>query len=559
MSVDSKGNNVRSDAIVGLINAVVNVPDGLANGALAGVTPVYGLHATMVGPIMGGLLSSTRLMVISTTSASSLAAGQAISIYPEAQRDQAMFLLVALTGIFLTLFGLLRLGRLMRFVSYSVMTGFLMGVTVVLVLDQAAPLVGFNPQGANEIVQFIDLLTHGAQFSVPTILTGLLTLGILVGLERTRFATLASLVALVVPTLLVALAGWEGVQLVTDVNPLPRGLPTLVLPDPTLLTLDLIGTAFAVAVVIAIQGAGVSQSVENPDGIPISLSRDMVAQGVANVASGLLSGIPVGGSVGQTALNVSAGARSRWAGVLGGIWILVFVLLMPGLVGQVPMAVLAALMIVAGIRAINLDEARSIWNVGGAARWGIFITFLATLALSVPMAVAVGVLLSIVLYLSSSASDASVRQLVPLGGGRFSESEPPARLPSNTVTILDVYGSLFFAGARMLAETLPSPHDATRPVVILRLRGRTRVGATLIEVLDQYADDLADVGGRLYLSGVDARTGRQLLRTRKLDLNENVYLIGAREILGESTEEAWESANEWLGSARTDPPRIKTS
>jgi sulfate permease, SulP family len=126
--------------------------------------------------------------------------------------------------------------------------------------------------------------------------------------------------------------------------------------------------AFALAVVITIQGAGVSQRVENPDGSPISPSRDMLAQGAANLASGLLSGIPAGGSVGQTALNVSVGARSRWSGVLGGVWMLAIVLLMPGLVGQVPMAVLAALMIMSGISAIDLREARSIWNTGSAAR-----------------------------------------------------------------------------------------------------------------------------------------------------------------------------------------------
>jgi SulP family sulfate permease len=139
----------------------------------------------------------------------------------------------------------------------------------------------------------------------------------------------------------------------------------LTTPDFTLLTLDLILAAFAIAVVIAIQGAGVSQSIENLDGSPIDPSRDMLAQGVANAASGLLSGIPAGGSVGQTALNVNVGAQSRWAGVFAGFWMLGVLFLVPDLVGQVPMAVLAALMIIAGVSAVDLGEARSIWGVGG--------------------------------------------------------------------------------------------------------------------------------------------------------------------------------------------------
>src|SRR5690606_31564395 len=132
------------------------VPDGLASAALAGVNPVYGLYTSIAGPVVGSSLVSAQLMQISTTSASALAAGQAITGFPEEQRPQVMFLLVVLTGVFLIVFGLLRLGRLVRFVSHAVMTGFLMGVAVVLILDQAAPFVGVNPVGGNEITQFFD-------------------------------------------------------------------------------------------------------------------------------------------------------------------------------------------------------------------------------------------------------------------------------------------------------------------------------------------------------------------------------------------------------------------
>lgn len=546
----SKGNARWRDVVAGLINAVVSVPDGLASAALAGVNPVYGLYTSIAAPIGGSLLVSAQLMQVSTTSASALAAGQAIAGYPEAQRDQALFTLVMLIGLFLVIFGILRLGRLIRFVSHSVMTGFLIGVAVVLILDQLAPLVGFNPQGGNEIMQFIDLLAHVRQFSVPTMLTGLLALGIMMVLARTRFSQLASLAALVIPSLLVSLLGLQSVQRVADVSPIPRGIPTPALPELALLSPELILSALAIAVVIAIQGAGVSQSVENPDGSPVNPSRDMIAQGAGNLLSGLLSGIPAGGSVGQTALNVSVGARSRWAGVLGGVWMLVIVLLIPGLVSRVPMAVLAALMIVAGVSAMNFREAQSIWATGGAARSSILVTFLATLVLSIPVAVSIGVLVAAVLYLMSAASDVSVRAIIPAGNGRFSEASPPARLPSNTVTVLAVYGSLYFAGARTLLEALPSPQGATRPVVVLRLRGRTRVGATLIEVLDSYADDLAEVGGRLYLSGVDAEVSAQLRRVGKLDLKEAVHIVPDSATIGASTEEAVAQANAWLGSEK---------
>ena len=256
-SDESWWSTLRHDIPAGLINAVVSVPDGLASAALAGVNPVYGLYTSIAAPITGSLLVSTQLMQIATTSASALAAGQAITTYPEEQRAGAMFLLVVLIGIFLLIFGLLRLGRLVRFVSHAVMTGFLIGVAAVLILDQLPPLGGFSPEGQNEIVQVFDLLMNSGEFSWQTIVTGLLALGIALGLARTRIATLSSLAALVVPTLLVALLGWDSVERVADVNPIPRGVPTPSLPDLSLLTIELLLAAFAVAVVIAVQGAGV--------------------------------------------------------------------------------------------------------------------------------------------------------------------------------------------------------------------------------------------------------------------------------------------------------------
>ena len=555
---ESRGGKWGKDIVAGLINAVVSVPDGLASAALAGVNPVFGLYSSIVAPIAGSALASAQLMQIATTSASALVAGQAITNHPAEQRAEAMFLLALLVGVFLAIFGLLKLGRLVRFVSHAVMTGFLIGVAVVLILDQLAPFVGFEPEGANEVVQFVDLLRHFADINLPTVLMGLLALGIVFGLERTKLASLASIAALVVPSLLVGLLGWDSVKRVADVSPIPYGLPMPAIPNFALLTPELVLSAIALAVVIAVQGAGVSQSFENSDGTPINPSRDMFAQGAANVACGLFSGIPAGGSVGQTALNVAAGARTRWSGILHGVWMLLIVLLVPGLLGRVPMAVLAALMIQAGISAISVREARSIWHTGGAARWAILVTFVATLVLSVPTAVAAGVILTVVLYLASSASDVSVKALVRLEDGRVSEGDPPEVLPSNSVTILDVEGSLFFAGARTLAETLPTVKGAKRPVVILRLRGYTRVGATLIDVLDEYADDLAQAGGRLYLSGVDKRIGTQLRTAGKLDLDKTVFVVPVEAIIGASTETAAVSAREWLarGQQDSEEPRV---
>lgn len=537
---------LKDDMIAGLINAVVSVPDGLASAALAGVNPVYGLYTSITATITGSSIVSAQRMQIATTSASALAAGQAILAFPEGQRDSALFTLVTLVGIILAIFGVLRFGRLVKYVSHAVMTGFLFGIAAVLVLDQFAPMVGYAPEGVNKVDQFADLLANIRRWDLATVGIGVLAFALILIFDRTRLSAFSSLIALVIPTLIAVVWDPASVQLVNDVSIIPRGIPDLTLPDLALINSSMLLSAFSLAVVIAVQGAGVSQTTENLDGSRVSVSRDIIAQGAANIAAGSFAGIPAGGSVGQTALNINVGAKSRWAGILAGVWMLAIVLLFPTVVGVVPMAVLGALMVAAGVSAIDLREGGSIFNVGGNASIAVVATFIATLLLSVPMAVAVGVVISIILFVSSSAGDVRVVEQVLLDDGRMAELEPSETLRSNGITIIEAYGSLFFAGARTLAERLPAVGDAKRPVVVLRLRGRTYAGATLIDVLDDYAEDIEEAGGRLYLTGVDKDLGDQLRRTAKLDIDRHVYIFDQQETLGESTRRATSHAHDWL-------------
>ena len=543
---------LQGDLVAGLMVAVASVPSGLATAVMAGVNPVFGLYAATAAPAVGSLLASAQLMQITTTGASALTAGQAIAGYPADQRSEALFLLVGLAGIFLMLFGLLRAGRLLRYVSFPVMTGFLSGVAAALVFDQTAQLVGYSPDAQTSLGGFVEVWLHIGDFSLQSTIVGLLGLAIIIGLARTPLSNISSMLALVIPTIIVVL--WEPgeVRLVSDVSTIPQGLPPLGLPDITLLTPNLLISGFALAAVIGIQGAGISQSYANPNGSMADPSRDMFAQGAANVAGSLVSGMPTGGSVGQTALNVSAGAKSRFAGVFHGLFMLLIILLVPGLVSLVPMPVLASVMIVAGYSAIRFRAMAFIWRTGGSARWVLVVTFLATLLLSIPAAVSLGVVAAVVLYLYSSASDVQVRALEPRDDGEIQVVEAPEDLPDRSITVLEVYGSLFFAAARTLREKLPEPADADHPVVVIRLRGNNQIGATLIDVMNDYAHELASSGGRLYLSGMDEQVSDRLKRAHRLDLDEEVVLFPATDVLGESTRDAIAAANDWLRQYRND-------
>src|SRR5690348_10148780 len=546
------GSQLRRDGLAGLNVAISSVPDGMASGILAGVNPIYGLYAIIAGPLAGGIFSSTALMVTTTTSAASLAAGQALIGLPPEARASALFMMVTVIGVLQILFGLLHMGRLTRFVSYSVMTGFLIGIAALTILSQIPTITGYEASGSNKVMQTLDVLANLGQINLMSLAMAALTLALALTLPRTKLGHFGSLVAIVVPSVVVALLHLDGVRVVRDVGAIPRGIPLPAVPSLSSLSPDVLTGALAVAVIILVQGAGVSQSVTDPNGSRSSMSRDFIGQGAANVAAGLFRGLPVGGSLSATALNVVSGARTRWAAIFAGLWVALIVILFPGLVSYVAMPALGALLIFAGVSAIKPADALSVWETGWSSRLAGGVTLLGTLVLPIQIAVAIGVVLSAFLYLNHSSADLSVGELVERPDGRIEERKAPKHLPSDQVTVLDVYGSLSYAGARTLERLLPSPQGARNPVVILRLRGRTTVGATLVQALSSYADRIEAMGGRLYLSGISEATHDKLVRTGTLHLSGPMLVYEATPIVGQSTRQALADARGWLVGRGTE-------
>ncbi len=532
--------------VAGVPGAISSVPDGMASSVLTGVNPVHGLYASLFGPVAGGLTSSTRLMVITTTSAAALAAGSAISNIPSADRSRVLFLLTILAGTLMILAGAFHLGRYTRFVPHSVMIGFLSGVAANIVFGQLGDFFGAEVSGPFPLARAWDLITNPSSIDPATTVAGAVALVLLVVLNRTRLSAYSALIALVIPTVIVVLLDWDNVLRVSDVGKIPNGLPLPVLPHLRDLSFNVLIGAFAIAALVLIQGAGVSEAAPNPDNSRSNANEDFVAQGVGNVVSGLFQGQPVGGSVGQTALNASAGASGRWAAIFSGLWMAVIIVFFSGVVGSVVMATLAAVLIVAAVGSLRTGALRAIMRTGRNSQIGVITTFTATLFLPVAAAVGVGVAVALLMQVNQEALDLKLVELVPDVQGRFEERPAPAHLESRRVVLLDIYGSLYYAGAKTLQAHLPDPASAENPAVVIRLRGRAMLGATSFTVLSDYAQRLNSVGGRLYLSGVDAVTHTQLRRNRTVEEAGDVRVFEASATVGESSLDAYNAAEAWI-------------
>jgi SulP family sulfate permease len=544
----------RDDLLAGIPCAVSAVSDGMASAVVAGVSPVHGLYASFAGPIGGGLTQSTKRMVVTTTTAASLAAGSAVSGVASGSRADALILLTVIAGVLMVVAGLCKLGRYTRFVPHSVMIGFLTGVSVNIIFGQLPDLLGINAHGSTNLQKAIDALSKIGSIDWPTFITGLAAIAAVVLLAPTFVGSFASLIALIVPTLFVVIGGFDSVARVNDAGAIPLGIPIPALPHLSDLSVNVIVGAFSVAVIILVQGAGVAEATPNPDGSLSDVNRDFAAQGAGSILAGFFKGQPVGGSVGSSALNVASGAKTRWASIFGGLWMLLILAAFAGVVGLVAMPTLAAVLIVAAVQSFRIGNIWTIWRTSAISRVSMITTFLATLLLPVAIAVGIGVAVALLLQLNRDAVDLRVVRLSPDGDGRFREEPPPARLPDHEVTVLDVYGSLYYAGSKTLQARLPDATGSQGAAVVLRLRGRTAVGATFIVVLDDYIGRVLAGGGQVYLSGIDVDLFDQFARFDRFSDSPNVHVLAAYPLIGGSTSDAYEMADEWLKSAATPEP-----
>ena len=535
-----------ADLTAGLTTGIAAIPDSMASALLAGINPLTGLHAMIVATPVGALFTSAERMHVSTTGALSLAVAGSLIGVPDDAKLGAVFTLAFMVGVIQLAMGLLKMGFLVRFVPHAVMTGFLNGVGVLIVLGQLANFTGYRSPYSNPIARALDTALNLNQVVLPIVVVGLVFILLVVLLGRTRrFSQWALLLAIGGASALAALAHFDVVPLVGDVTSVPRALPGFMLPTFSLIP-DLVVPAFALSIIGLVQGAGISQGYPNPDGKFPNPSGDFLGQGAANLATSFFQGMPVGGSLSGTALVVQAGARSRWANFLCGVLIAVIVLLFADLVKLIAMPALAGLLIVVGFQTIKPTAIRTVWQTGQVPRTVMLITFAGTLMMPLPYAVLLGVATAIMLNVFQGANRIRLVQLVPVKGGFPKEMPVSRQLASRSVTALQPYGSLFYAAAKTLEENLPVADEAQQAVVIFLVRGYDEFGSTMIGVLDRYARTLQRNGGKLMLAGVSPGVIGQLDRTGLLQLigKDNVFVAQAQ--WGIAANQALEAAEAWL-------------
>ena len=201
-----------------MVKSIDSVTGGMANALLAGVNPMYGLYTVLAATPVGALFTSSVYMNIDSTGALSAAAGYFLLIVPESDRPAALAVLTLLTGVFMLIAGLLKLGFLTRFISNAVLRGFITGIGVNIILGQLSGITGYDSSYHNKVAQAIDTFLHPGQWDYQILLVGLVTIAVVVVLDRTRLNKLSLLIALLVGTALVPVLNLTTVPLVSSLG-----------------------------------------------------------------------------------------------------------------------------------------------------------------------------------------------------------------------------------------------------------------------------------------------------------------------------------------------------
>jgi SulP family sulfate permease len=554
---DYRADTFASDGLAAIIVTLMLVPQALAYALLAGLPPEVGLYASMIPLVAYALLGTSATLAVGPVAVASLMTASALGGIAEAGSPEyvgAAIVLATLSGLMLFAMGLLRLGFIANFLSHPVISGFVTASGILIAGSQLGHILGIQSGGHNliEMVRGIWIELEG--FNPVTLILGAGTLLFLytcrkvlkrgltgIGLPE-RMADLTTKAAPVTAVIVTTAAAWYfdlgaiGVQLVGEV---PGGLPDISLPsmNPDLWA-TLVPAAFLISLVGFVESVSMAQTLAAKRRQRIEPNSELMALGLANVASGFSGGSPVSGGFSRSVVNFEAGAQTPIAGILTALGIAVATLTLTGLLAFLPKATLAATIIIAVSTLIDLPAIRRTFSYSVADGVAMLATIVLTLFHGVESGIIVGIALSIGLFLyRTSQPHSAVIGRIP-GTEHFRNVQRHQVEVDDQTVFLRVDASLYFANARYLEDTILAL-VADRPDMknlVLACQAVNEIDASALESLEAINNRLADTGVSLHLAEVKGPVMDRLKKTAFCDeLTGQVFL---------STYDAWKSFKE---------------
>jgi len=503
------------DLVAGITVGLVALPLAMAFGIASGVTPQAGLYTAVVAGFLISALGGSRTQIGGPTGAFVVIVAGIVARF--GMSGLAMVTLMA--GIVLLAMGLTGLGAAVRFIPRMVVIGFTNGIAILIASTQIKDFFGLRTGPVpSEFLPRIKLLAeHFATLNWAALGLGLGTLAILLVLPRITKRVPPSIVALLVCTGVSVVFHLPVETIGSKFGGIPQGLPPFAIPDfHSEHILPLIPSAFTVAMLAALESMLSAVVADGMTGDRHNSNVELVAQGVANIASPLFGGIPATGAIARTATNIRAGARSPLAGMIAALTLMLILLVAAPLASYIPLTTLAAVLFVVAYKMGEWNEIGGILQLDLTAISVWLVTFALTVFADLTVAVGVGLALAALLYIRRVADTTTV---APVTDEYIRDGLPhvlQGRIVPPYVTLLRIHGPFLFGTTEKLVEATVNL-EAFEPVVILRLRNMTAIDATGIHAIETFARRLHESGRTLILCGAMLQPSKLLNGSRFLD------------------------------------------
>ncbi len=461
---------LRFDVVAGLTAAAVVLPKAMAYATVAGLPVAVGLYTAFIPMVVYALLGSSRVLSVSSTTTLAILAGTQLGlVVPDgdpAKLVTATATLTALVGAMLLAARLLKLGFVANFISTPVLTGFKAGIGLVIVLDQVPKLLGIHITKQGFFADVLSVAQHVPATSLITLAVAAATFAVLIGMERLWPHSPAPLVAVGGG---IAASWFLGLQAlgVSTVGLIPQGFPSLTLPDPALIV-QLVPGALGIALMSFTETIAAGRAFARPDDPPIDANRELIATGAANVGGALFGAMPAGGGTSQTAVVRASGGRSQKASLVTAGAAVATMLLLAPVLGLMPNATLAAVVIVYSVGLIQPAEFRAIRTVRTMEfRWAL-IACIGVLAFGTLKGIVVAIIVSMI----GLASQVARPRVYVIGRKRGADvlrpvsPEHPDDETFEGLLIVRPEGRLFFANAQNVSEQINALVTQHKPRVV---------------------------------------------------------------------------------------------
>ena len=528
-------NQFIKDIIAGIIVAIIALPLSIALALASGVTPEQGLYTAIFAGFVISFLGGSRIQISGPTAAfATIVAGIAAT-----QGMDGLIIATIMAGIILILMGLFKFGNLIKFIPYTITTGFTFGIAVTILIGQLKDFFGLVfKKSPIETIEKLEEVVHSFDtFNVQAFLIGMLALIVLIIWPKINKIIPPSIIAIVITAVLVGVCNLK-VNTIGDLYTIKSGLPKVALPNVTITQIKiLLPDAFTIAILAAIESLLSCVVADGMIGSKHRSNMELVAQGAGNICSGLVGGIPATGAIARTAANAKNGGRTPVAGMVHSVVLmLVLIFLMP-YAALIPMPTIAAILFVV---AYNMSEWRKFVSIVRKSPKSdiavLIVTFVLTVCFDLVVAIGVGLALACLLFMKKMADVTDVQSWTYINDedeDNDADNLRYKRVPKNTL-VFEINGPMFFGAADKFMDIV---RETSEDVLIIRMRSVPAIDATALKTLEDIYEVCKENHITLIFSHVNERPMKSLEKSGLVTLiGENNFLPNIDDALNRANE-----------------------